>query len=103
MFGLTEHIVLCPFEGFLVSCRTHKDVAAGGDDLLHTVLAIVGLQLGKFLEAEGDSHLIASRRTDKTVYLVEVERWQLIDDDTNGQVALAVDTCDESVEDEGVE
>ena len=34
---------------------------------------------------------------------MEVERGQLIDDDAHGQVALAVDTCDESVEDEGVE
>ena len=34
---------------------------------------------------------------------MEVKRGQLIDDDAHGQVALAVDTCDESVEDEGVE
>ena len=34
---------------------------------------------------------------------MEVERGQLIDDDAHGQVALAVDTCDESVEDKGVE
>ena len=103
LLGLAEDIILCPFEGFFVASRTHEDVAASGDDLLHAVFAVVGLQLWEFLEAESDSYLVASCRTDKSVYLMEVERGQLIDDDTNGQVALAVDTCDKAVEDEGVE
>jgi hypothetical protein len=47
--------------------------------------------------------VVASCRIDKAVYLVEAERGQLIDDDTNGQVALAVDTGEESVEDDGIE
>ena len=34
---------------------------------------------------------------------MEVECGQLINDDAHGQVALAVDTCYETVEDEGVE
>ena len=34
---------------------------------------------------------------------MEVERGQLIDDDAYGQVAFAVDTGDETVEDEGIE
>ena len=80
MLGLAEDIVLCPFEGFLVAGCAHEDVTASGDDLLHAVLAVVGLQLREFLEVEGDGNLVASRRTDKAVYLVEVERGQLIDD-----------------------
>ena len=103
MLSLAEYIILCPFQCFLIACRTHEDVAASGDDLLHAVLAVVRLQLGEFLEAEGDGDLVASRCTDKAVYLVKVESGQLIDDDAHGQIALAVDTCDESVEDEGVE
>ena len=63
LLGFAENIILCPFQCFLVTCRTHEDVAAGGDDLLHAVLAVVSLQLGKFLEAEGDGHLVASCRT----------------------------------------
>ena len=61
------------------------------------------LQLGQFLETEGDGDLVASCRTNKAVYLVEVECGQLVDDDTYGQVALAVDTGNEAVEDEGIE
>ena len=34
---------------------------------------------------------------------MEVERGQLIDDNAHGQVALAVDTCYETVEDKGIE
>ena len=94
---------MSPFEGLFVTGCTHEDVTAGGDDLLHAVLAVVGLQLWQFLEAKGDSHLVASCRTDKSVYLVEVERRQLIDDNAYRQVALAVDTGDESVEDKGIE
>ena len=90
LLGLAEDIILCPFQSFFVACRTHEDVATGGDDFLHAVLTVVGLQLGQFLEAEGDGDLVASCRTDEPVYLVEVECGQLVDDDTYGQVALAV-------------
>jgi len=103
LLGLAEDIILSPFEGFLVTGSTHEDVAAGGDDFLHAVLAVVGFQLGKFLEAEGDGDLVASCRTDEPVYLVEIKCGQLVDDDAYGQVALAVDTGDQTVEDEGVE
>ena len=99
LLGLAEDIILCPFQSFFVACRTHEDVATGGDDFLHAVLTVVSLQLGKFLETERDGHLVASRCTNETVYLMEVERRQLIDDDAHRQVALAVDTCDKTVED----
>ena len=40
LFRLAEHIVLCPLQRLLVAGGTHKNVAAGGDNLLHTVLAV---------------------------------------------------------------
>ena len=39
MLGLAEDIVLCPFQGFLVACRTHKDVAA--EPILFLVTALL--------------------------------------------------------------
>ena len=42
LFHLTEDVVLQPFQRFLVSRGTCKHVTTRGDNLLHTVLAIVG-------------------------------------------------------------
>ena len=50
LLGLAEHVVLRPFQRLLVTGSPHEDVAARGDDFLHPHLAVVRLQLRKFLK-----------------------------------------------------
>jgi len=70
-----------------------------------TTFSIVGFQLRQFLKAEHHRHLVASSRADKAVYLVEVERGQLVHDDANGNVLALprVYAGDETVEVMGVQ
>ena len=77
--------------------------AASGDYLLHPHLAIVRLQLWKFLKAQRHGHLVGACRTDKTVYLVEVQGGQLVHDDAHRDVSFGVDPCYQAVEHEGVQ
>ena len=71
--------------------------------LLHPHLAIVRLQLWKFLKAQRHGHLVGACRTDKTVYLVEVQGGQLVHDDAHRDVSFGVDPCYQAVEHEGVQ
>lgn len=61
-------------------------IAHGGDDFLHTHLAIIGFQLRKFLKAKCHAHLVASGCAYQSVYLVEIQGRQLIDDDADRNV-----------------
>ena len=86
MHYFTEDVTRQPFEGFLGSCRTAHHIAHGGDDFLHTHLAIIGFQLRKFLKAKCHAHLVASGCAYQSVYLVEIQGRQLIDDDADRNV-----------------
>ena len=103
MLGLAEHVILCPFQRFLVTGGTHEDVTARCQYFLHSDLTIVGFELRQFLKAQGNGNLITSCRTYQTVYLVEVESRQLIDDDRDRDVTLAVHTGHKTVQDQGVQ
>ena len=94
-----------PFERFLASCRTAHHIAYGGDNLLHTNLAIVGFQLRQLLKAQGYAHLVASGCAYQSVYFVEVEGRQLVHDDAHGDVlALScVHSCYQAIENKGVQ
>lgn len=102
---LAEDVVGEPFKGFLGTGRAADHITDGGDNLLHTRLAVVGLQLRQFLEAQGHRHLVGTGRAYQTVNLVEEQRGQLIDDNGDGDVLAlaAVDAGDETVEDQGVQ
>ena len=80
---LAEHVVLRPLQGLLVAGGTHEDITTGGDNLLHTVLAVVRFQLRQFLETQRHRHLVGTSRTNQTVDFMEVERRQLIHDNGN--------------------
>lgn len=57
----------------------------------------------QLLEAERHGHLVAPCRADKAVYLVEVQRGQLVHDDAHRDVPLGVHTGYQAVQHEGVE
>ena len=83
---LSEDVGGQPFQRFLASCRTAYHIAYGGDNLLHTHLAIVCFQLWQLLESQGYAHLVASGSTYQSVYLMEVECRQLVHDDAHKDV-----------------
>ena len=80
---LAEDVVGEPFKGFLSAGRAADHITYSGDNLLHTRLAIVSFQLRQFLKAQGHTDLVASCSTYQAVYLVEIQRGQLIDDDAD--------------------
>ena len=88
LLRLAEHIILRPFQGFLVTGSTHEDVTAGRDNLLHPHLAVVRLQLRQFLKAQGHRHLVGASRTNQAVYLMEIECRQLIHNDAHRDIAF---------------
>ena len=105
LYRFAEDVVGEPFERLFVTRRAGHDITDGGDYLLHTHLAVIGLQLRQFLESENDGHLVASRSSNQTVNLVEIERRHLVHTDVNGDV-LALTTVHsrhQTVQDHGVQ
>jgi len=102
---LAKDVIGEPFECFLSTGRARNNIADSRNNLLHTNLAVVRFELGKFLKAESDTNLIASSSTDKTVNLMEIKRRQLIDDYAYRYVLslTSIDTSDQSVQDKGVQ
>ena len=100
MYDLAKDVVRQPFKGFLGSGGAADHVTNGGDNLLHTGLAVVSFQLWQLLKAQRHADFVASGCTDQTVDLVEIQRRQLIDDDAHRNVlALTrIDPCDETVQ-----
>ena len=105
MHYLAENVTRQPFEGFLSSCRTAYHITHGGDDFLHSHLAIVGFQLRQFLKAQGDTHLVASGCSYQSVYLMEIQGRQLINDDANWHIlALScIHSRYKAVENQGIQ
>ena len=98
LLRLTEHIILRPFQRFLVTGSTHEDVTAGRNNFLHAHLAVVRFQLWQLLKAQGHRYLVGASRTNQAVYLMEVECRQLIHDDAHRDVALGIDSGNQSVQ-----
>ena len=98
LLRLAEHIILRPFQCFLVAGSTHEDVTAGRDNFLHAHLAVVRFQLRQFLKAQGHRHLVGAGRTNQAVYLMEVECRQLIYNDAHRNVSLGIDSGNQSVQ-----
>ena len=88
LLRLAKHIILRPFQGFLVTGSTHEDVTAGRDNLLHAYLAVVSLQLWQLLKAQGHRHLVGAGRTNQAVNLMEIECRQLIHNDAHRDIAF---------------
>ena len=72
---------------------------------MHTCLAIVGFQLRQFLKAQGHTDLIASSCSYQTVYLMEIQRRQLINDDADRYILAltCIDTGDKSIQYQSVQ
>ena len=105
LLDLSEDVILQPFQCLFVTGRASDDVTTRCYHLLHTILAVVGLQLRQFLECHCHAYLIASCRTNQTVYLMEIERWQLVDDDAHWHILSlpAIDTRSQTVQDQGIQ
>ena len=93
LLHLAEDVILKPLQRFLVTGRTRKDVTAGRDNFLHTILAIVRFQLWQFLKGHRHTHLVTTSCTYQAIYLMEIQGRQLIDDNTDRHV-LALTTVD---------
>ncbi len=57
----------------------------------------------KLLKTESHGNLIASRRAYQSVNLVEVQRWKLVNDDTDRDVAFGIDTGYQTVKHKSVQ
>ena len=83
---LAEDVARQPFQRFLGTGRTAHHVTHRRDDFLHTHFPVIRFELRQFLEAERHAHLVASCRADQAVYLVEVQRRQLVHDNAHGDI-----------------
>ena len=105
MHHLAEDVARQPFQRFLGTGRTAHHVTHRRDDFLHTHFPVIRFELRQFLEAERHAHLVASCRADQAVYLVEVQRRQLVHDNAHGDIfALSrIHTGNEAVQDKGIQ
>ena len=102
---LTEDVIRQPFQRFFRTSRTAYHVTHRRDDFLHSDLPVVRLKLRQFLKAECYTDLIASCRTNQSVYLVEIQGRQLIHDDAYRNILslTGIHTGNKSIQNQSVQ